>query len=31
MLCISCGNDTKRDHKSSPKASKGVFTIAYLI
>ena len=29
--CISCGNDTKIYHKSFPKASKGVFTIAYLI
>ena len=29
--CISCGKDTKRHQQSFPKASKGVFTIAYPI
>ena len=28
---ISCGKDTKRYHKSFPKTSKAVFTIAYPI
>ena len=29
--CISCGKDTQIYHKPFPKASIGVFTIAYLI
>ena len=29
MSCISYGEDTKMYHKSFPKASKGVFTLAY--